>query len=104
MADCILRQSRPAFIKQYKTHPGSKSKIWKYFGFLSDNDGTVKVTPDEIICELCNERIKCSNNTTNLLTHLIIYLFDIFNSPIQYDANMITGATVMGSCADGKFT
>ena len=31
MADCVLRQSRLAFIKQYKTHPGSKSKIWKYF-------------------------------------------------------------------------
>ena len=36
------------------------------FGFLIDNDGTVKVTPDE----LCNKRIKRSNNTTNLLTHL----------------------------------
>ena len=40
------------------------------FGFLIDNDGTVKVTPDEAICELCNKRIKRSNNTTNLLTHL----------------------------------
>ena len=70
MADCILRQLRPAFIKRYKTHPGSKSKIWKYFGFLSEYDGTVKVTPDEAICELCNERIKRLNNTTNLLTHL----------------------------------
>ena len=55
---------------QIKTHPGLKSKIWKYLGFLSDSDGIVKVTPDEAICELCNERIKHSNNTTNLLTHL----------------------------------
>ena len=30
----------------------------------------MKVTPDEAICELCNEWIKRSNNTTNLLTHL----------------------------------
>ena len=28
------------------------------------------MTPDEAICELCNERIKRSNNTANLLTHL----------------------------------
>ena len=71
MAECVLSACRRgAFTKQYKTHPGSKSKIWKYFGFLSDSDGIVKVTLDEAICELCNERIKCLNNTTNLLTHL----------------------------------
>ena len=28
------------------------------------------MTPDKAICELCNERVKHSNNTTNLLTHL----------------------------------
>jgi len=57
-------------MKRYKAHRGSKSKIWKYFGFLSDSDGILKVTPDEAICELCNEQIKHLNNTTNLLTHL----------------------------------
>ena len=73
MADCILQACGIGlFTKQIqiKTHPGLKSKIWKYLGFLSDSDGIVKVTPDEAICELCNERIKHSNNTTNLLTHL----------------------------------
>ena len=71
MAECVLSTCRRgAFTKQYKTHPGSKSKIWKYLGFLSDSDGIVKVTPDEAICEWCNEQIKHSNNTTNLLTHL----------------------------------
>ena len=59
-----------SFTRRYKTHPGSKSKIWKYFGFLSDSDGIVKVTPDKAICELCNKRIKRLNNTTNLLTDL----------------------------------
>ena len=71
MADCIWQACGcESFTKRYKTHLGLKSKIWKYFGFLSDSDGIVKVTPDEAICELCNERIKRSNNTTNLLTHL----------------------------------
>ena len=71
MAECVLQASGPgAFTRRYKTHPGSKSKIWKYFGFLSDSDGILKVMPDEAICELCDERIKSSNNTTNLLTQL----------------------------------
>ena len=42
----------------------------KYFGFLSDSDEIVKITLDEAICELCNERIKQSNNAPNLLIHL----------------------------------
>ena len=67
------------FVKRYKTHPGSKSKIWKYFGFLVDDSGATKVTPEEAFCELCDERIKRSSNTTNLLTHLKRHNF------IEYD-------------------
>ena len=67
------------FVKRYKTHPGSKSKIWKYFGFLVDDSGATKVTPEEAFCELCDERIKRSSNTTNLLTHLKRHHF------IEYD-------------------
>ena len=44
------------FVKRYKNHPGSKSKIWKYFGFLVDDSGATKVTPEEAFCELCDER------------------------------------------------
>ena len=32
--------------------------------------GGMKVTSDEAICELCDERARHSNNTTNLLTYL----------------------------------
>ena len=58
------------FIKQCKCHPSSRSKIWKYFGFLTNDNSQVIVTPNKAICELCDEHVKCSNNTTNLLTHL----------------------------------
>ena len=67
------------FVKRYKTHPGSKSKIWKYFGFLVDDSDATKVSPEEAFCELCDERIKRSSNTTNLLTHLKRHHF------IEYD-------------------
>ena len=77
------------FIKRYKCHPSSRSKIWKYFGFLTGDNGQVIVTPDKAICELCDEHVaicelcdehvKHSNNTTNLLTHLKRHHF------IQYE-------------------
>ena len=51
----MAEEPRREFTKRYKTHPGSKSKIWKYFGFLVDDTGGTKVTPDEAICELCDD-------------------------------------------------
>ena len=69
MSDRTLEESRRQYTKRYKTHPGSKSKIWKYFGFMEDENGDAIVTSDEAICELCDERVKRSSNT-NLLTHL----------------------------------
>ena len=87
------------FIKGYKCHPSSRSKIWKYFGFLTGDNGQVIVTPNKAICELCDEHVaicelcdehvaicelcdehvKRLNNTTNLLTHLKRHHF------IQYE-------------------
>ena len=37
---------------------------------MEDENGDAIVTSDEAICELCDEHVKCSSNTTNLLTHL----------------------------------
>jgi len=55
---------------EYKCHPSSRSKIWKYFGFVANDEGQVIYMPTEAICELCDEHVKHSNNTTNLLMHL----------------------------------
>ena len=46
MVECILQQLRTAFIKRYKTHPGSKSKIWKYFGLLVTEIGDDEIGDD----------------------------------------------------------
>ena len=37
---------------------------------MEDENGDAIVPSDEAICELCDERVKRSSNTTNLLTHL----------------------------------
>ena len=58
------------FVMRYSRHPSCRSKLWKYFGFLADDNGQVIYTPNEAICELCDEHVKHSNNTTNLMTHL----------------------------------
>ena len=59
------------FVKRYSCHPSCRSKLWKYiFGFLADDNGQVIYTLNEAICELCDEQVKCSNNTTNLMAHL----------------------------------
>ena len=70
MAGSSFQELRREFVKRYKTHPRLKNKIWKYFGFLVDNNGDTMATSEEAICELCDEWIRCSNNATNLLTHL----------------------------------
>jgi len=62
--------SQSEFIKQYKCHPWSRSKVWNYFGFLTNDSGQAIYIPNEAICKLCNEHVKHSNSTTNLLTHL----------------------------------
>ena len=69
--------------KVIQNHSGSKSKIWKYFGFLVDDIGGTKVTLDEAICELCDERVKHSNNTTNLLMHLKCHHIIEYNKVIS---------------------
>ena len=83
MADCTLQESRREFTKRYKTHPGSKSKTWKYFGFLVDNTGGMKVTLDEAICELCDKQVNHSINTTNLLMHLKCHCIIEYNEVIS---------------------
>ena len=37
---------------------------------MEEENGDARVTSDEAICELCDEGVKHSNNTTNLFTHL----------------------------------
>ena len=58
------------FIKSYKRHPFSRSKLWKHFGFLADDSGQLKYSSNEAISELSNKCVKCLNNNTKLLTHL----------------------------------
>ena len=45
---------------------GSKSKVWKYFGFVTDDCGTIE-KKDEVVCQQC---VKYLKNTTHMLVHL----------------------------------
>lgn len=39
--------------------------------WLVDNNAATQVALDEAICEPCDKQIKCSNNTTNLLSYTL---------------------------------
>lgn len=54
--------------------PKAKSKIWKYFGFPGDANGTI-TTSKKVVCKLCREQqrditIPYSGNTSNLRYHV----------------------------------
>ena len=55
--------------RRFQPLVGSKSKVWKYFGFVTDDCGTIE-KKDEVVCELCQQCVKYSKNTTNMLVHL----------------------------------
>jgi hypothetical protein len=49
--------------------PGAKSKVWKLYGFRTDDKGR-KIEKQKVICRVCDVPISFCGNTTNLLYHL----------------------------------
>ena len=47
----------------------TKSELWKYFGFRSDNTGRI-INKKEIICRKCKTVIAYCGNTTNMAYHM----------------------------------
>lgn len=45
------------------------------FGFMENENGDAIVTADKVLCEICDDWVKHSSNTANLLTHLKYYHF-----------------------------
>ena len=52
-----------------KAPTGAKSKVWKYFGFTTNEAGTI-VSKTRVKCTLCRNDISFCGNTTNLSYHL----------------------------------
>ena len=50
-------------------NPKAHSKIWKYFGFQADHQGSITDSKCAV-CKICNAFIQHSGNTTNLNYHL----------------------------------
>lgn len=73
--------------KRLKPLPAAKSKVWKYFGFQTDEHGAMKM--EEAFCQLCDGAIRYSKNTTNLQLHLKRH------HPVQY-AEIAPEARVTG--------
>ncbi len=48
--------------------PGAKRKVWKFFGFETDEKGTI-VNKGRVKCRICDVSIGYSRNTTNLTYH-----------------------------------
>ena len=48
---------------------GAKSKVWKFFGFRTDEKGRI-VDKQKVICRVCDGCFSYCGNTTNLLYHL----------------------------------
>ena len=47
-----------------------KADVWVHFGF-KNKPGSMDLDKANAICKLCHAAVKCSDNTTNLRTHLI---------------------------------
>ena len=52
-----------------KAPSGAKSKVWKYFGFTTNESGMI-VSKTQVKCTLCRNDISFCGNTTNLSYHL----------------------------------
>ena len=52
-----------------KAPVGVKSKVWKYFGFATNEAGVI-VNKTRVTCTLCKQNISFCGNTTNLSYHL----------------------------------
>lgn len=49
--------------------PTGKSKVWRYFGFKTDEKGII-LNKKEVLCQKCEQKLPYSGNTTNLTYHL----------------------------------
>ena len=47
----------------------AKSAVWKYFGFLADDNGAI-IDRTRAVCRICRFAIRFSGNTTNLGNHM----------------------------------
>ena len=52
-----------------KAPAGAKSKVWKYFGFATNEAGII-VNKTWVMCTLCKQNTSFCGNTTNLSYHL----------------------------------
>ena len=77
-----------------KPLPGAKSKVWKFFGFATNENGTI-ADKKRVNCTLCKKPIQFSGNTTNLSYHLQ------HNHPEQYD-KICTEKQGAGKVSKGK--
>ena len=52
----------------------TKSKVWKYFGFMPNEDGSGPNESDSPKCKLCLKNVSAQwANTSNLLNHLKLH-------------------------------
>ena len=64
-----MEDSTSSAAVQLKTLSSSKSRVWKYFGFLVDKNGAV-TNKKQVVCRICDRTITYSGNTTNLFYQL----------------------------------
>jgi hypothetical protein len=76
--------------------PGAKSKVWKLYGFRTDDKGR-KIEKQKVICRVCDVPISFCGNTTNLLYHLC-------SQRKEYKTTCPTSAHRNGSSTSGSQT
>ena len=62
------------------TPKGTKSILWKHFGFQVDDKGEY-LDKKAVRCRLCERSIAYSGNTTNLRQHLQLHHQEVFGEP-----------------------
>ena len=56
-------------VRRLKPLSSCKSKVWKYFGFDTNDSGGI-TSKKEVYCMICKQGLPYSGNTTNMFYHL----------------------------------
>ena len=65
----VLEVAQVVLLKRLKAPSGAKSKVWKYFGFTTNESGAI-VSKTRVKCTICRNNISFCGKTTNLSYHL----------------------------------
>ena len=69
-----VRRHNKAIVSSWRQKKNTKSKVWKYFGFVLNEDGSGPSDSDSPKCKLCLKNVSARwANTSNLLNHLKLH-------------------------------